>query len=533
MLAENHDYARPTDDGSPIIGCYVRGVAAFSPPKDIVDFTEVAIHWTTNKDGNKLPTGASLPGLVDLLVTEFGPETERTRDSILLAFRFFCTPVHLASMFEDRWKNLQKASPESRPAEGLAIIRALLRWLQQYWRDEHDVRAIAVIEHLFQDHIKLCDEIPEDVRDALQQAIQYVLDHPWCKTGGSASGACGTAIPASKFVMPEKPVTDLYTLRLQPKFVREFAQQLVRKSSKLYRAIDGLEWTVYAKIAENKSWSIHGQAVRDFIAYRHRINLWVLKDLLAETTPINRARVIEFWIDVAQTCLSYGDFSTMYSIVWALSQAFIRNVMCVSFLLVGYRRKLCLREMDTYMEVCKREVDGSVRADRMLEAVESKGTPAIPDPGNLTLLTGQIRFKKIVLEGSLKAGRPMVNLKFASHVQVFVKRIQKFQAPYEFAAKPDAVVRFMIEHHLSKFAYEDVTAGGHDRYLQSLHNQCHERTAEPKVFECHGTKITLTSDNVIQYCIAGRMKVLHIDEYDPPDKEIYKSELFRNIDMKI
>jgi len=111
----------------------------------------------------------------------------------------------------------------------------------------------------------------------------------------------------------------LELIRMDP---LEVAQHLSLFESDLYRKVSPHECFLWSKVKE-------GDSVKNILAFcatHDRLADWVKYSILEVSVLGKRANLVDFWIRVAEKCKSLNNFSSMSSIVAALSSVLISRL---------------------------------------------------------------------------------------------------------------------------------------------------------------------------------------------------------------
>ncbi|KAL1744573.1 ras guanine nucleotide exchange factor domain-containing protein [Schizophyllum fasciatum] len=509
--AEIHTFAHDSPGVAAINDCFIPGICSMAPMAVLDVDSPVKIIWSKDEDDNPLPRAASLPGLVELLATSYGAQTELIRVAIIVSFRYYCTPKAFLRLVHKRW-NAKGITPAQRIPEHIHLITFLILWLRSYWRWEDDQEALHRIKKFYYFDIRRATEVPQSLRTELVRAIERVNAVNWNRAERLPRSLDLHPVPGSGFSVARDTKILMAVHRLQKGFPQEVGQQLMRISSEKFRDIDPLDWYQYAASRS----AMHGHALRSFLAHQNGVHIWVVEDILSQTAPMDRALAIEFWITIADYCLSQGDFCTMNSITNALQRSSVRN-MRVSFLLVQYKLKLALRALQELQDPpagagVTTLIDGTRVADRLVEAVEAKGAPAVPDVGFLLTAANHLIERPENKLTYMSEGTSLVNLRFATHLRNFAARIDNYRVPFRFQARTQTGVQTFIHEMLGQYAPVCTTDADIERYLEGV---CQKHAIkEPKRYTCSKQVITLKPGEGIDYCLVGKMKVIPTKDYD-------------------
>ncbi|KAI9511742.1 ras guanine nucleotide exchange factor domain-containing protein [Russula earlei] len=250
----------------------------------------------------------TLPALVEHLVVDplRVSQQEIFRRSFLVTFRTFATATEvfdlLIAQYElDAPPNLSEEEFEQWKREKLRptqkrVLTVLTMWLEEYDLLNQD----AEVAPKLQDFLNLVISPP-----SLAFTAKLILKSLERLTFAEPS-APGAVVMSSKKWKKVRKGDGLELVRMDP---FQLAQHLSLFESDLYRKIRPQECFLWSKIKE-------GDTLAD----------WVKCSVLEVPALGKRANVVDFWIRVAEKCRTLNNFSSMSSIVAALSSVLISRL---------------------------------------------------------------------------------------------------------------------------------------------------------------------------------------------------------------
>ncbi|KAI4517503.1 ras GEF [Schizophyllum commune Loenen D] len=514
-LADRHHFVEVGSGSSAIEGCLVPGVCAIGPLDAVLHNMAVEIIYDNKDPDHPKPIAASVGGMAALAASG----DKQLCRHILRSFRLYCTSETLLSAIAMRW-NAPDVAPAKLIAERTRLVDFIVLWLQSFWRWENDLAALGDIIQLYNDHISTAEDVSTSARKEICEAIERVrrFDKPQAPLVDPQSVR---TIPASGYVAPRKGKLTMDVLCAARMSAREVAHCLARRANELYCEIDGVNWFVYV-FRKNKD---IGQALLDFLSYANRLHIWVVETIASEKTPMDRATRIGWWIDVADGCLSVGDFCSMVSILNALQISHIRN-MRASTLLVKWESKMRFQIMKGFEEAPMglRDVvliDGTRVPNKFVAASDAAGPPAVPDAGFLLTLVERLRvLPENQLTRASKQTRDvnLLNLQFAENLYKFVERVEKHRVPFRFEAAQDGNVRSFVELELleraSNAAQDKMLSHLDDLFDKHKHKHLIDEPKDYYLEQRNGPPVVLKPGEGFDYCLTDKMTIVPLNDGD-------------------
>lgn len=263
----------------------------------------------------------TLPALVEHLVVNplRASQQEIFRRAFLVTFRTFATATEvfglLAAQYEvDAPPNLSEEEFEQWKREKLRptqkrVLTVLTMWLEEYDLLNQDPEVAPKL----QDFLRLIVSPP-----ALALTAKHMLKSLERLTFADPSVPGAIVLPTKKWKKMRKGDV-LELVRMDP---LEVAQHLSLLESDLYRKIRPQECFLWSKIKEGDV----VKNIQSFVAIHDRLADWVKCSILEVPVLGKRANVVDFWIRVAEKCRSLNNFSSMSSIVAALSSVLVSRL---------------------------------------------------------------------------------------------------------------------------------------------------------------------------------------------------------------
>ncbi|TGJ78742.1 hypothetical protein E0Z10_g10020 [Xylaria hypoxylon] len=403
--------------------------------------------------------GGSLLALVEQL-TRHDKLEPNFNNTFLLTYRSFTTSRELFELLVKRF-NIQ-------PPEGLSkieydawkdrklkfirfrIVNILKSWFENFWMEELNEESIQIIRdvHKFAELTLPATETPG------AKGLLAVLEAHL--TGQEISKKRLVQTLANNIPTPIMP-KNMKKLKFLDIDVTEFARQLTIIESKLYAKIKPSECL-------NKTWQkkvTDGEPepapnVKALILHSNQMTNWVAEMILAQQDVKKRVVVIRHFVTVADKCRGMNNFSTLTSIISALTTAPIARLKR-TWDQVPARTNTVLESMRRLMASTKNFAE-------YREALHTTNPPCIPFFGvYLTDLT----FIEDGIPSILKKTN-MINFAKRAKTAEVIRDIQQYQnAPYSLQPVPE----------LQDYILSNMSAAGdvHEMYDKSLSIEPRER----------------------------------------------------------
>ncbi|KAI1355700.1 ras GEF [Xylaria sp. FL0043] len=411
--------------------------------------------------------GGSLLALVEQL-TRHDKLEPNFNNTFLLTYRSFTTSRELFELLVKRF-NIQ-------PPEGLSnsdyeawrdrklkfirfrIVNILKSWFENFWMEEPSEESMQLIRdvHAFAEHTLPSTETP-----GAKGLISVLEAH---LTGQEVSKKRLVQTFTNNIPTPIMP-KNMKKLKFLDIDVTEFARQLTIIESRLYAKIKPSECL-------NKTWQkkvTDGEPepapnVKALILHSNQMTNWVAEMILAQMDVKKRVVVIKHFVSVADKCRSMNNFSTLTSIISALTTAPIARLKR-TWDQVPARTNTVLESMRRLMASTKNFAE-------YREALHTTNPPCIPFFGvYLTDLT----FIEDGIPSILKKTN-MINFAKRAKTAEVIRDIQQYQnAPYSLQPVPE----------LQDYILSNMSAAGdvHEMYDKSLQVEPREREDE-KIVRC-------------------------------------------------
>lgn len=275
---------------------------------------------------------ASLTSLVRILTTIESVTNQEFIPTFFVCFRFFTTPRLFLQALINRFNETppNKYNPiqlevwiRSRVNDHIRIAKAILLWLELYWKPDVDNEVLPDLKQFVIHHLVLV--IPPGLGDAVLEALDLVDgDSTFCRRSRKAhdlnfvyNHGGRTEIPPNDFTLkinPEHPIGKQILTFDSPSGREEFARQLTICVSEKFRQVDPEDAIKYWHLKEQKSSGANamevGRILREIIEIERALCSWVTFSILDEISRSDRRIFIEFWLDVSAvsfpTCWSSG-----------------------------------------------------------------------------------------------------------------------------------------------------------------------------------------------------------------------------------
>ncbi|RWA07895.1 hypothetical protein EKO27_g7202 [Xylaria grammica] len=406
--------------------------------------------------------GGSLLALVEQL-TRHDKLEPNFNNTFLLTYRSFTTSRELFELLVKRF-NIQ-------PPEGLSnseydawrdrklkfirfrIVNILKSWFENFWMEELNEESIQIIRDVlkFAEHTLPATETPGS--SSLCAVLQAHL------TGQEVSKKRLVQTLANNIPAPIMP-KNMKKLKFLDIDVTEFARQLTIIESKLYAKIKPSECL-------NKTWQkkvTDGEPepapnVKALILHSNQMTNWVAEMILAQMDVKKRVVVIKHFVSVADKCRGMNNFSTLTSIISALTTAPIARLKRTWDQVPA--------RTNTVLESMRRLMASTRNFAEYREALHTTNPPCIPFFGvYLTDLT----FIEDGIPSILKKTN-MINFAKRAKTAEVIRDIQQYQnAPYSLQPVPE----------LQDYILSNMAAAGdvHEMYDKSLTVEPREREDE-------------------------------------------------------
>ncbi|KAJ7288273.1 ras guanine nucleotide exchange factor domain-containing protein [Mycena rebaudengoi] len=273
---------------------------------------------------------ASLSALVTLLTSDRSAQEHDLQAIFFLTFRLFSDPMQLVAAIEARWDELPSCRLEflwlAQRRQMLqkslvmrtAVANLVQTWLDEYWRPEQDACALSPLRTFI--HLRLA---AGGVPAPIAAHVLAGLDRASQAKHGVRRRAWEERAPTERVAVPFDIVLreqDDYTMNLAvfetaPGRVR-LAEQITARAAALYGDIDAEDavrrWGADAQSAGAKPIFFALQVLEETMLF------WVAQSVLELKKREERAAMIEFWLDMATTCVGLRNFSSASAIFGGL-----------------------------------------------------------------------------------------------------------------------------------------------------------------------------------------------------------------------
>lgn len=272
--------------------------------------------------------GGTLTGLVEQL-TRHDKYDAAFKVTFLLTYRSFTSARDLFEMLIQRW-SIQP--PPGLMAEELKIwvekkqgpirfriVNVLKSWFDSYWMEGTDDSSIQLVH----DIRRFVDNTVAESSTPGARPLLTVIEQRMRGEDPSAKRLVPNSVDPPPSILPK----NMKKLKFQDIDPQEFARQLTIIESRLYAKVRPQECL-------NKAWQrkpVAGEPdiasnVKALILHANRLTNWVAEMILAQADVKKRVAVIKHFVNVADRCLQMSNFSTLTSIISALSTAPIHRL---------------------------------------------------------------------------------------------------------------------------------------------------------------------------------------------------------------
>ncbi|KAI1133031.1 ras guanine nucleotide exchange factor domain-containing protein [Nemania abortiva] len=419
------------------------------------------LSWDT-KTSPPSVKGGSLLALVEQL-TRHDKLDSNFNNTFLLTYRSFTTarelfellvkrfniqpPEGLQSGDYDKWRDRKQKPIRFR------VVNILKSWFDNFWMEEPNEESKQLIRDVYQ----FARDTVKSTETPGSGPLMAVLDQRL--SGKEISSKRLIQTLANNIPTPIMP-KNMKKLKFLDIDVTEFARQLTVIESKLYAKIKPSECL-------NKTWQkkvTDGEPepapnVKALILHSNQMTNWVAEMILAQMDVKKRVVVIKHFVSVADKCRGLNNFSTLTSIISALTTAPIARLKRTWDQVPA--------RTNTVLESMRRLMASTKNFGEYREALHAANPPCIPFFGvYLTDLT-------FIEDGipSIMKKTNMINFAKRAKTAEVIRDIQQYQnAPYSLQPVPE----------LQDYILSNMAAAGdvHEMYDKSLVVEPREREDE-------------------------------------------------------
>lgn len=298
---------------------------------------------TPGRDGGKSPglmrgpeTGVVISGTLEELIHELVPRahscpSDSFQFSFLLSSRLYLTPSQLLAEVCRRADQLaHMMSSSSHPAFVANLIRLLSNWCTWFPYDYQEESVMSKMRKVSQ----LCVSKDPTVQTRMTQLLQSLMKHLTAvdrhttylskitkvQKEGEDSGENPLDVTLLPNASPGMVAQQLTHLELQfLSFIGpdEFVNAFARDSSNQKRREGSVEDEEDARLRASKKTS----NLESYVSWFNRLSFLIASSVCSQKKKKHRARLIEFWIEVARECVNIGNFNSMMGIISGLNMA--------------------------------------------------------------------------------------------------------------------------------------------------------------------------------------------------------------------
>jgi son of sevenless-like protein len=302
-------------------------LASQQAAEDLPDFLRLDFEQDVSWDNKTSPPtvkGGSLLALVEQL-TRHDKLESNFNNTFLLTYRSFTTARELFELLVKRF-NIQ-------PPEGLTqpdyemwrdrkqklirfrVVNILKSWFDSSWMEDYNEES----KQLIRDVYTFARDTVKSTETPGSAPLMTVLDQ---RLSGKEANARRLVVTANQHTPAPIMPKNMKKLKFLDIDVTEFARQLTVIESRLYskiKASECLNKTWQKKIADGER--DLAPNVKALILHSNQMTNWVAEMILAQMDVKRRVVVIKHFVAVADKCRSLNNFSTLTSIISALSTA--------------------------------------------------------------------------------------------------------------------------------------------------------------------------------------------------------------------
>ncbi|PLB40603.1 putative cell division control protein Cdc25 [Aspergillus candidus] len=421
---------------------------------------EGEVFYDTKNDVPTLKCG-TLGGLVEHL-TRHDKLDASFNNTFLLTYRSFTTASELFEMLTQRFNiqppfglnpdEMQMWVDRKQKPIRFRVVNILKSWFEHFWMEPSD-----------ETNMQLLDRVHSFTRDSIATTktpgspqLLTVVEQRIRGQDTTAKRLVPTQATAAPTPIIPKNMKKLKFLDIDP---TEFARQLTIIESRLYskiRPTECLNKTWQKKVAPGEPEPASN--VKALILHSNQLTNWVAEMILVQSDVKKRVVVIKHFVNVADKCRSFNNYSTLTSIISALGTAPIHR-LGRTWAQVSGRTSAILEQMRRLMASTKNF--GEYR-----ETLHLANPPCIPFFGvYLTDLT--------FIEDGIPSLTPseLINFNKRAKTAEVIRDIQQYQnVPYLLQPVPE----------LQDYILSNLQAAGdvHNMYDRSLEVEPREREDE-------------------------------------------------------
>ncbi|PWY88975.1 Ras1 guanine nucleotide exchange factor [Aspergillus heteromorphus CBS 117.55] len=421
---------------------------------------EGEVFYDTKNDNPTLKCG-TLAGLVEHL-TRHDKLDASFNNTFLLTYRSFTTAEELFELITQRFNiqppfglnpdEMQMWVDRKQKPIRFRVVNILKSWFENFWMEPNDDAHMGLLQHV---HAFTKDSIATTKTPGSPQLLA-AIEQRLRGQDNSVKRLVPTQATAAPTPIIPKNMKKLKFLDIDP---TEFARQLTIIESRLYSKIRPTECL-------NKTWQKKvgpdepepATNVKALILHSNQLTNWVAEMILTQSDVKKRVVVIKHFVNVADKCRVFNNYSTLTSIISALGTAPIHRL--------GRTWAQVSGRTSTILEQMRRLMASTKNFGEYRETLHLANPPCIPFFGvYLTDLT--------FIEDGIPSLTPseLINFNKRAKTAEVIRDIQQYQnVPYLLQPVPE----------LQDYILSNLQSAGdvHDMYDRSLEVEPREREDE-------------------------------------------------------
>ncbi|PYH87868.1 Ras1 guanine nucleotide exchange factor [Aspergillus ellipticus CBS 707.79] len=421
---------------------------------------EGEVFYDTKNDNPSLKCG-TLAGLVEHL-TRHDKLDASFNNTFLLTYRSFTTAEELFELLTQRFNTqppfglnpdeMQMWVDRKQKPIRFRVVNILKSWFENFWMEPNDEAHMSLLQHV---HAFTKDSIATTKTPGSPQLL-VAIEQRLKGQDNNVKRLVPTQATAAPTPIIPKNMKKLKFLDIDP---TEFARQLTIIESRLYSKIRPTECL-------NKTWQKKvgpdepepASNVKALILHSNQLTNWVAEMILTQSDVKKRVVVIKHFVNVADKCRVFNNYSTLTSIISALGTAPIHRL--------GRTWAQVSGRTSTILEQMRRLMASTKNFGEYRETLHLANPPCIPFFGvYLTDLT--------FIEDGIPSLTPseLINFNKRAKTAEVIRDIQQYQnVPYLLQPVPE----------LQDYILSNLQSAGdvHDMYDRSLEVEPREREDE-------------------------------------------------------
>ncbi|KAF8314912.1 ras GEF [Clavulina sp. PMI_390] len=438
-----------------------------------------------NPDGGLI--GGTLDALVEKMTTHRAPPDQNFARTFMLTFRLFTKPGDLLDRLITRFETKPPSDPVPTASDlrfwqdkkqlpvRVRVLNLLKLWLEGHWLAESDNEMLPRIQEFVEEKV-----IPAPILGPQGRRMMEIIEKRKVEKGDGVyhrlprDQSSEHLDPTGGALEPPTPHLDRATLsRIRKNSasvalldfdVLELARQLTIKEMRLYSAIRGDELLMLGMPKVGPS-----ESIRAVTSLSTSMTGWVIECLLDEHNTSKRAKLLKFFILLADKCLFLHNFGSLRSIMAALDSSTISR-LSKTWAAVSAK-------YHAIMDNLRKVVDHARNNAEYRARLRNAGPPAVPFLGvYLTDLTFAREGNRPERPSPLDPNVKLVNFARYATMCKIVADMQRFQKPFNLV-EIDEIQRF-LDNELGDLSKETDIDELYKRSLQVEPRQPGDRPTE-------------------------------------------------------